>query len=222
MSNAESVGNQHGYLCPKCGKGDELTIFATVSVKARLFPDGTDNDGVTRNGRKIRKPNAHVDGKGRFRSSNTQKISKIKAPKSGERTHAMSQKSRNKKSSRRSAPHRSIEPEEYQDVLDEALTAAEASLRKLLPSILPEKIADDFRHHVDTHLADELENIREHGHRNDTSEDIPEHEKINKERELVELLARMTTQKENQSDAEDAVRTLDDLIVLARKTLVAE
>lgn len=37
----ESVGNQFGYLCPKCGKGDSLYITAQVSTA--LLPDGTDS-----------------------------------------------------------------------------------------------------------------------------------------------------------------------------------
>jgi Zn ribbon nucleic-acid-binding protein len=41
----DGLGNQHGYLCPKCRQGDSITIAATVRVNARLFPDGTDNDG---------------------------------------------------------------------------------------------------------------------------------------------------------------------------------
>src|SRR5229473_843445 len=38
----ETVGNQFGYLCPKCSRGDSLSIAATVWVG--LLPDGTDAD----------------------------------------------------------------------------------------------------------------------------------------------------------------------------------
>jgi hypothetical protein len=37
---AEEAGNQFGLRCPKCGRGDEIDIAATVWV--RLCPDGTD------------------------------------------------------------------------------------------------------------------------------------------------------------------------------------
>ena len=37
---AEECGNQHGYLCPTCKKGDSLYISATVT--AALLPDGCD------------------------------------------------------------------------------------------------------------------------------------------------------------------------------------
>jgi hypothetical protein len=43
IATPESVGNQFGYLCPKCGEGDDLSIVATV-VSA-LCPDGTDIAG---------------------------------------------------------------------------------------------------------------------------------------------------------------------------------
>jgi hypothetical protein len=42
---AEECGNQHGYLCPTCKKGDQLTISAVRAIDARLYPDGTDDDG---------------------------------------------------------------------------------------------------------------------------------------------------------------------------------
>jgi hypothetical protein len=38
----ETVGNQFGYLCPKCGKGDWLHVTASVSVT--LVYDGTEDD----------------------------------------------------------------------------------------------------------------------------------------------------------------------------------
>jgi hypothetical protein len=38
----ETVGNQFGYLCPKCNRGDSLSVAATVWVG--LLPDGTDAD----------------------------------------------------------------------------------------------------------------------------------------------------------------------------------
>ena len=43
MSTAESIGNQFGYICPKCKQGDDLSVV--VQVWAKLFPDGTDADG---------------------------------------------------------------------------------------------------------------------------------------------------------------------------------
>ena len=39
---AEELGNQFGYKCPKCGRGDYLHITVTRSVA--LCPDGTDDD----------------------------------------------------------------------------------------------------------------------------------------------------------------------------------
>lgn len=41
--NAETVGNQFGYLCPECHKGDELSVAAVVWAK--LYPDGSDVEG---------------------------------------------------------------------------------------------------------------------------------------------------------------------------------
>jgi len=38
--SAFEIGNQHGYLCPSCTKGDKLYISATVT--AALLPDGSD------------------------------------------------------------------------------------------------------------------------------------------------------------------------------------
>lgn len=38
----ETVGNQFGYVCPKCKKGNRLRIAARVWVT--LLPDGTDNN----------------------------------------------------------------------------------------------------------------------------------------------------------------------------------
>jgi hypothetical protein len=40
-ATAELVGNQHGYLCPKCKSGEHIRIAATVW--ASLLPEGTDN-----------------------------------------------------------------------------------------------------------------------------------------------------------------------------------
>jgi hypothetical protein len=37
----DTIGNQFGYLCPECSKGDDLRVVASVSVK--LMSDGTDN-----------------------------------------------------------------------------------------------------------------------------------------------------------------------------------
>ncbi len=41
----QELGNQHGYQCPQCVTGDELSISATMNVQARLSPDGCDDDG---------------------------------------------------------------------------------------------------------------------------------------------------------------------------------
>ena len=38
-----TVGNQFGYVCPTCGRGDHLTVFATVETE--LLPDGATADG---------------------------------------------------------------------------------------------------------------------------------------------------------------------------------
>jgi hypothetical protein len=45
MRTMNAVGNQFGFTCPDCAKGDELTITAQMIVQARLTPDGTDDDG---------------------------------------------------------------------------------------------------------------------------------------------------------------------------------
>ena len=42
---ASDLGNQHGYRCPHCRSGEDLSIDAVVTVVARLMVDGTDNDG---------------------------------------------------------------------------------------------------------------------------------------------------------------------------------
>lgn len=42
---AEELGNQHGYRCPACKSGEDLKIQAVQRVEARLYPDGTDDDG---------------------------------------------------------------------------------------------------------------------------------------------------------------------------------
>ena len=39
----EELGNQHGFKCPKCGQGDQLSIAAVQWHD--LLPDGTDNHG---------------------------------------------------------------------------------------------------------------------------------------------------------------------------------
>jgi hypothetical protein len=69
------------------------------------------------------------------------------------------------------------------EVLDKALTAAEEVLREfpvgksgLKAKNLPEFVADVFEEHVRIHLATELSNIAEHGHRNDDPDDEPEEE----------------------------------------------
>jgi hypothetical protein len=38
----KAMGNQFGYLCPNCGRGDYLHVAAFVSVA--LCPDGTEID----------------------------------------------------------------------------------------------------------------------------------------------------------------------------------
>jgi hypothetical protein len=43
LHTPESVGNQHGLVCPKCGRGDRLSIAAVQWHD--LLPDGTDNHG---------------------------------------------------------------------------------------------------------------------------------------------------------------------------------
>jgi len=40
---SENIGNQFNYLCPKCKKGDQLSVV--VSVWARLTWDGSETDG---------------------------------------------------------------------------------------------------------------------------------------------------------------------------------
>jgi hypothetical protein len=69
------------------------------------------------------------------------------------------------------------------EVLDKALTAAEEVLREfpvgkrgLKAKNLPEFVSDVFEEHVRIHLATELSNIAEHGHRNDDPDDEPEEE----------------------------------------------
>jgi hypothetical protein len=42
-NNAGTVGNQFGYLCPKCGQGDSLSISAKTIV--RLYSNGTEDAG---------------------------------------------------------------------------------------------------------------------------------------------------------------------------------
>jgi rubredoxin len=37
------LGNQFGYLCPKCKQGDKLSVV--VQAWAKMLPDGTDADG---------------------------------------------------------------------------------------------------------------------------------------------------------------------------------
>jgi hypothetical protein len=39
----QTVGNQFGYLCPKCHKGNRLAVSFHGSCK--LVPDGTDDSG---------------------------------------------------------------------------------------------------------------------------------------------------------------------------------
>jgi len=39
------VGNQHGYLCPSCGKGTRLYIQAVIRTEVALYPDGTEDSG---------------------------------------------------------------------------------------------------------------------------------------------------------------------------------
>lgn len=59
-------------------------------------------------------------------------------------------------------------------VFDDALTAAETHLARLMPLFGPEAITSKFNQHVNTHLWNELHNIRTHGHRNDDPNDPPE------------------------------------------------
>jgi hypothetical protein len=40
MENSYDVGNQYGYLCPRCCKGDSLYIIALVTTA--LLPNGCD------------------------------------------------------------------------------------------------------------------------------------------------------------------------------------
>lgn len=56
-------------------------------------------------------------------------------------------------------------------ILDEALNSAEIILKPLLASNRPRRIADAFETHVRIHLAIELKNMIEHGHRNDDPKD---------------------------------------------------
>lgn len=39
------VGNQHGYLCPSCGKGADLHIEAVIYTEVSLYADGTEDSG---------------------------------------------------------------------------------------------------------------------------------------------------------------------------------
>lgn len=58
-------------------------------------------------------------------------------------------------------------------LLDNALTAAEEYLKELLPRASAHAIVKAFQAHVQTHAWEELENIRDHGHRNDSPDDPP-------------------------------------------------
>ena len=40
MATSQEIGNQHGYLCPKCKSGESIRIAARVW--ADLLPDGAD------------------------------------------------------------------------------------------------------------------------------------------------------------------------------------
>ena len=40
-----SVRSNHNMHCPQCGSDSDLTVEAMVYVKARLYSDGTDNEG---------------------------------------------------------------------------------------------------------------------------------------------------------------------------------
>ncbi len=39
------VGNQHGYLCPCCGKGTRLHVEAVIYTEVALYPNGTEDSG---------------------------------------------------------------------------------------------------------------------------------------------------------------------------------
>ncbi len=43
MTTRETVGNQFGYLCPKCKQGDSLSV--TFIGTCELVPDGTEDAG---------------------------------------------------------------------------------------------------------------------------------------------------------------------------------
>lgn len=61
-------------------------------------------------------------------------------------------------------------------MLDAALDAAEKEIANLIHygQYDPFEVAEAFMQHASTHLADELLNIKMHGHRNDDQEDVPE------------------------------------------------
>jgi hypothetical protein len=42
VQTPETVGNQFGYLCPRCGQGNTLVVSAMIWVA--LLSDGTEND----------------------------------------------------------------------------------------------------------------------------------------------------------------------------------
>jgi hypothetical protein len=42
---ADELGNQHGFVCPKCDEGDQLAIWAMV--RSELLPDGVNWNGDT-------------------------------------------------------------------------------------------------------------------------------------------------------------------------------
>ena len=44
IATPESVGNQFGYLCPNCGQGDCLHVYASTSVS--LCPGETEVDSA--------------------------------------------------------------------------------------------------------------------------------------------------------------------------------
>jgi hypothetical protein len=98
-------------------------------------------------------------------------------------------KSKTKAKARRCAANTDRTPEalflslndDQLEVLDKALTDAEEVLKKfpvgksgLKAKNLPGFVADVFEEHVRIHLATELSNIADHGHRNDDPDDVPE------------------------------------------------
>lgn len=60
-----------------------------------------------------------------------------------------------------------------EEILDRALDAAEGELRQLLGRDLIGNITHYFMNHCKMHLEAELQNIVEHGHRNDDLENVP-------------------------------------------------